>query len=335
MRAHLSLDDFEKFSAYLDGQLPPAEKLRLEERIKSDPEWRQAIEELAATRTLLRSAPRYRAPRNFTITPEQARQYARKPLFPVLPAFRFSAALAALSLIAVVMLQFISFGGVQPAQTIALAPAAAPQAENQPAPTQAAAKALSGQPAEPTLSLEWQNSDTNQGEAGNAAANQPGIIAQPSGGIVTYGDQIPNAQKAYGMGGGGGGGGSSPIGPITLPPNAVSGMSESQPTAEAPALAAPAATQNPAATSAPEQQRAAVQPDQSNNPILGLPQPGEGGKIISSSGPATAQTGLNPVSRQANQSSPALPPLRIVQIGLGVLALLAIAAALIFRSRRA
>ena len=87
MKANLTAREFEQFSAYLDGQLTPGEAAKIEELLRANSEWRLAIEELAATRSLLRSAPRYRIPRSFTLTPEMARQAKRRSFFPPFPAF--------------------------------------------------------------------------------------------------------------------------------------------------------------------------------------------------------------------------------------------------------
>ena len=114
--------EYEKFSAYLDGQLSPEETRQVEEQMKAHPDWRLAIEELSATRDLLRRVPRYRAPRNFTITPEVARQFARKSWLPSFISFRLSSAVAALAVMAAVALQLLP--GANLASRVALAPAA-------------------------------------------------------------------------------------------------------------------------------------------------------------------------------------------------------------------
>ena len=206
MKAPLSMKAYEDFSAYLDGQLSPSETRRLEELLQSDPEQRARLDELAATRNLLRSAPRYRAPRNFTISPEMARKYARRSIFPALPVFRFSAALAALSLIAVFVLELSGPFSTPTVMNVAMAPAAA----------QKSAETQSDQgEARPTMVIQWGSSNPNQGGSGGGA---------------------PDSQQALGKGGGmGGGSGETPnplSGPVALPPNAAQSLQE-----EAPSLA--------------------------------------------------------------------------------------------------
>jgi hypothetical protein len=65
-------------SSYLDNQLPERDRSRLETRLKSEPELRQALEDLRRTRVILRNQPRLRAPRNFTLTPATAGVRSRR-----------------------------------------------------------------------------------------------------------------------------------------------------------------------------------------------------------------------------------------------------------------
>lgn len=91
-----SFRDVEKLSAYLDGQLKPSEKARLESRLQSEPELASILKELRQTRSLLRQLPQRRAPRNFTLTPKMVGQ--KPPLPRTYPAFRFATVLATLLL---------------------------------------------------------------------------------------------------------------------------------------------------------------------------------------------------------------------------------------------
>lgn len=72
MSRPISPREWETLSAYLDGQLSRSAQARLEQRLNQDAELRQALEELRQTRFLLRSQPKLRAPRNFTLTPTMA-----------------------------------------------------------------------------------------------------------------------------------------------------------------------------------------------------------------------------------------------------------------------
>jgi anti-sigma factor RsiW len=85
--------DLELLSAYLDGGLNPSDSTRLESRLASDESLRTALDNLRATRGLLRQLPSRGAPRNFTLTPKMA---GIKPPTPrAVPVFRFATASAA------------------------------------------------------------------------------------------------------------------------------------------------------------------------------------------------------------------------------------------------
>ncbi len=89
--------DLEFLSAYLDGQLTPAESASLESRIHSNPELDSVLADLRATRGILRKLPKRRSPRNFTLTRKMV------GLNPPLPRsysfFQFATAFASLLLV--------------------------------------------------------------------------------------------------------------------------------------------------------------------------------------------------------------------------------------------
>ncbi|HXF83753.1 MAG TPA: zf-HC2 domain-containing protein [Anaerolineales bacterium] len=108
--------DIELLSAYLDGELEPSDSARLEARLKSDPELASVMNDLRATRALLRKLPQRRAPRNFTLTRKMVGQ--NPPLPRLYPVFRLATALA-------MLLFFFSFGlnALAPQLTSSQAPA--------------------------------------------------------------------------------------------------------------------------------------------------------------------------------------------------------------------
>ena len=97
-----SFRDVERLSAYLDGELSQAERARLESRLARDAGLSAALDELRATRALLRRTLRRRAPRNFTLTPKMAG--LRPPLPNAVPVLRLASVFATLLL-------FVSFAG--------------------------------------------------------------------------------------------------------------------------------------------------------------------------------------------------------------------------------
>ena len=70
MKKPLSSRELNILSAYLDDEISPQERDRLEERLQQNPDLRGELEALRRTRLIWRAAPKVRAPRNFTLTPE-------------------------------------------------------------------------------------------------------------------------------------------------------------------------------------------------------------------------------------------------------------------------
>jgi len=89
--------DLELLSSYLDGQLSPSDVSRLEGRLKIDPQLISVLNDLRATRSLLRKLPKRRAPRNFTLTRKMVG--LNPPMPKVYPIFRFASAIATLLLV--------------------------------------------------------------------------------------------------------------------------------------------------------------------------------------------------------------------------------------------
>lgn len=86
--------DLELLSSYLDGQLKLSDSARLENRLKTDPQLASVLNDLRATRTLLRKLPQRRVPRNFTLTRKMVGQ--NPPLPKAYPFFRLATALTTL-----------------------------------------------------------------------------------------------------------------------------------------------------------------------------------------------------------------------------------------------
>lgn len=102
---------WKQLSAYLDGQLPQRQAARLEKRLSSDARLRAEYEDLKRTRSLLRSLPKRRVPRNFTLTPDMVRAPRRKFSF-IVPALRLSSSAAALLLVLTFAVELV--GGLSP-----------------------------------------------------------------------------------------------------------------------------------------------------------------------------------------------------------------------------
>jgi hypothetical protein len=120
MAKSLSRRDLEALSAYLDGQFSPRNIRKLESRLRHEPDLQRALEQLRQTRHALRSAPQARSPRSFTLTPEMA---GRRVVIPRgYTAMRLVAVTASL-MFAVVFVGELLLSGM-PMAGVAFAPAA-------------------------------------------------------------------------------------------------------------------------------------------------------------------------------------------------------------------
>jgi len=110
-----SFRDVEQLSAYLDGQLSPVEKTRLEARLRTDPALGALLGELGNARSTLRRAPMHSAPRNFILNPRMAG--IQPPVPRVVPLFSWASAVAAFLFILTLggtLLGQLSFGAAAP-----------------------------------------------------------------------------------------------------------------------------------------------------------------------------------------------------------------------------
>ena len=154
--------DLELLSSYLDGQLGPSDVSQLEARLKTDLQLVSVLNDLRATRSLLRKLPKRRAPRNFTLTRKMVG--LNPPMPRAYPIFKFASVLATLLLVFSFGLNSVSRftasypygvgggmggGGDQSVNSYAEAPAGSTEV---PAPA-AAAPAATEAPAEPLANL--------------------------------------------------------------------------------------------------------------------------------------------------------------------------------------
>lgn len=118
----LSPKDLERLSAYLDRALTPSETAIVEARLRVEPGFRKALEELRQVVVAVRSLEEIRVPRNFTLhQAEVSRRVASG-----YPALRLATALASAAFVLLSGLRLLSPLGVR----LAAAPMAAePQSE--------------------------------------------------------------------------------------------------------------------------------------------------------------------------------------------------------------
>jgi hypothetical protein len=119
MMTQITPRDWETLSAYLDDQLGAQERQELESRLIRFEELNRCLEELRSTRMILRSLPKLRAPRNFTLTPSMAGKRQRAGSSGVYPVLRLA------SMLATLFFFVVTAGGLAlrfslPAQTIVM-----------------------------------------------------------------------------------------------------------------------------------------------------------------------------------------------------------------------
>lgn len=109
MNKPLTSQDYELISAFLDSACSPKEVAKVEARIRSDPDFKQAVVEFKRAKYALSKIPTKRAPRNFTLSATMVPQKARKSMW--VPALNF-VALGASLMLAVVFVgsRFFGFG---------------------------------------------------------------------------------------------------------------------------------------------------------------------------------------------------------------------------------
>jgi hypothetical protein len=100
----LSNHELENLTAYLDGALSEKEKQRFEARLARSLPLQATLKEYTQLKAALRELPKQPAPRNFSLSPEQAR--AHKPAPKLYPAFGYIALTAALLLAVIFSSEF-------------------------------------------------------------------------------------------------------------------------------------------------------------------------------------------------------------------------------------
>lgn len=99
MTTPLSNKDYLLISAYLDGELTPSQRADVEKHLDTDLQFREALVSLQYTKQLLKSLPKVRARRNFTLTPDKVKKTAKPQRFQ--PAWGMVSAFSTLMLIVI------------------------------------------------------------------------------------------------------------------------------------------------------------------------------------------------------------------------------------------
>ncbi len=191
MTKNISSREWENLSAYLDGYLSQKERQRLEERLQHSPELQNGLEELRRTRRVLRSQPKMKAPRNFTLTADMVGARAKGRSTPrIFPVLRLASVLASILLVFVVVGDLLTVPAVQTAQFGAanrIVEEAAPQAPESgevempaavPEAQEYSEKGLEPQGTPPGIMMMAAPTQTTEG----IQAEPPAALTAPSGG---------------------------------------------------------------------------------------------------------------------------------------------------------
>lgn len=167
--------DWERLSAYLDGELNERERRTLEARLSQDAELASALEELRKTRSLLHQLPRRTVPRDFSVQPSATPE--PRPSSWV-PGLRWGAALGGALCAVLVALSFVLGPGTRglPGGT---QPGLAFQMEVAP----------SGAASTPTFHA-WNPSSGEPGGGGPGLAPVPTLVPTTAAGVVP-GEESP------------------------------------------------------------------------------------------------------------------------------------------------
>ncbi len=242
MKERISPKEWILLSSYLDDELNPREKARVETRLQAETELRDALESLRRTKEVLRRAPARRAPRNFTLPASMAQTHPGLTLR-LVPALRLSSAVAALA--AVFFMVSSLMGGLLPSMRMAASPA--DQAAES-APMLGAAEPAAESEASPPPVVYW------------GGPPQP-LQAYGMGGAGCPDGRCGGAGTGIAPGGVGGGDGGYELPPMVMATQPAEALKMIQPTIVPPLVPAP--------TSAPEAERPS-QPVSGSGPILGV-----------------------------------------------------------------
>ncbi len=232
----------ERLSAYMDNQLPPLERVKVERHLRECSQCERALSSLLWTVSLLKQAPAPALPRSFVLP--VPKQTPRAPIISI-SLLRLATAMATLFLITLVGIDVI----------LQLGGAAAPASLSAPrvaiAPTTVAGQRQAAQSEPPTQAANAQT--FSEGRAGATAAPTTAPVAKETVSPTA----VPPVVAPL------------PAAPATAAPPAVA----PKPTSPPAATSAPAATAAPAAGALQSQTGAASRPSVRSSAVQGSPTP--------------------------------------------------------------
>lgn len=128
----LSNKEWELLSSYLDGELSPREKARVEARLRTQPEFKDALDGLRRTKSILLKAQVRKVPHNFTVTHADVQRVSAPRWLPTMQWSSAVTALVAVFLFAYQLIPGLTYSAKIADQRNALTSESAPAASNQP-----------------------------------------------------------------------------------------------------------------------------------------------------------------------------------------------------------
>ena len=101
MKVQIAQKDWERISAYLDGQLDPKAAEKVKRDLELRPNLRKAFADLQRYKTILKQVPRRQVQRNFTLKPEMVKSKPVPRLMPILQLASTAIAVLAVVLIGI------------------------------------------------------------------------------------------------------------------------------------------------------------------------------------------------------------------------------------------
>ena len=191
MTANLTHKEWIEISAYLDGKLTNAETAHVDERLGTDPQYRQALFEIKHTCALLRSLPARRVPRNFTLSKEFAKNPARRW------GMQSFLALASASTTIILVALFIGGNFFNRSTNLAAIP---PQAAPLPETAMDTALETSGEVATPPMIITWGQPNQAYGMGGGGDSSsiriKDGVEGLGGGGPSDLVEPVPLSPAA-------------------------------------------------------------------------------------------------------------------------------------------
>ncbi|MCP5097168.1 MAG: hypothetical protein GY943_16595 [Chloroflexi bacterium] len=114
----------EMLTAYVDGELSPAQQQKLEQLLVDDPSLQAELAQLQQFKQSMSQLPRRRVPRNFTLNPAVYSTPARQPLIQLYPMMRTAMSLTAVFLVIAFAAEILTTGSLTSNEAASSAPVA-------------------------------------------------------------------------------------------------------------------------------------------------------------------------------------------------------------------